>query len=583
MNTNKDMHNNSFLSELKKLCESSKYAVAHGNSSNLDSFKEYLHIERPVEQKLKEIIVIASTCTNGQLILICGNVGDGKSHILSYLHGVISDEMGQFLIHNDATESHNPTDTSNDTLYRLLSGFKDDNIASTKDKIVLAINLGTLSKFLEERGAEFNRLKEYVDKNKILDNVLAEESNFDKTQLIHHVNFTDYHLYSLSELGAISETISTLLEKIVSDSEANTIYQAYLTYKQNYNGKRYCPILYNYEFLIDNNNRHIITQLIVKSIVKNKEIISVRTLLNYIYDIIVPFELVSLSNESYIDKIASKDYLALLIPNYLFEHTELSKLFEKISELDPCNLRKEEIDSVLLKLANTEQPLELYIKYIDSKYIESLTDLDSLLAKVSREELSRFFIRLNFFSNYKHAPYLQDKVYEEYLEWLFHYNNCNTLYIQKIYNLTIESIKKWNGDTKSDNKVIIKVGRQQNKYRIFKEVNPQPYFEKKPASGQKLIHRFKQEFSLHFDIESSNTININIDYGLFVLLKKIAEGYRPNKKDNNDYVYFVQSIQKITNQNSATSPLYIDEVNVGKSIDYKFSKQMFEGYTFELI
>src|SRR5690606_13461353 len=141
--------------------------------------------------------------------------------------------------------------------------------------------------------------------------------------------------------------------------------------------------------------------------------------------------------------IASKDYLALLIPNYLFEHTELSKLFEKISELDPGNLRKEDIDNILLKLANTEHPLELYTKYIESRYIESLTGLDRLLAKVSREELSRFFIRLNFFSNYKHSPYLQDRVYEEYLEWLFHYNNCNTLYMQKIYSLAIVAIKRW--------------------------------------------------------------------------------------------------------------------------------------------
>ena len=575
-----------FVDQLKKLRESSKYAVAHGNSNSLDSFKEYLHIERPVEQKLKDFIIKASNCEEGQLILVCGNVGDGKSHILSYLHGIIGDEMAHFIIHNDATESHNPNETSNDTLYRLLSGFKDDNISSTKDKIVLAINLGTLSKFLEERGTEFNRLKEYVDKNKILDNVLAEESNFDNTQHIHHVNFTDYHLYSLSEQGATSETISTLLEKIVSNSKENSIYEAYLAYKENYNGKRYCPILYNYEFLIDSNNRDIITQLIVKSIVKSKEIISVRTLLNYIYDIIVPFELASLSKEGYIerlDKIESKGYLSLLIPNYLFEHAELSKLFEKISELDPCNLRKEEIDSVLLKLANTEQPLDLYTKHIESSYIESLTGLENLLAKVSREELSKLFMRLNFYSNYKKSPYLQDKVYEEYLEWLFHYNNSNILYIQKIYSLAIVAIKKWNGDTKSDNKVVIKVGRQQNMYRIFKEVNPQPSFEKKPASGQKLIHRFKQEFSLHFDIESSNTINVNIDFGLFVLFKKIADGYRPNKKDNNDYVYFVQSIQKITNHKSGTSPLYIDEVNVGKSIDYKFSKQMFEGYTFELI
>ncbi|WP_313533166.1 DNA phosphorothioation-dependent restriction protein DptF [Sphingobacterium athyrii] len=580
------MINSNFLIELKKLRESSKYAVAQGNSSNLDSFKEYLHIERPVEQKLKDIIINTSTCTNAQLLLVCGNVGDGKSHILSYLNGIIPDKMQHFVIHNDATESHNPNETSNDTLFRLLNGFKDDNIKTSKDKIILAINLGTLSKFLEERGDEFNTLQEYVDKNKILENTLSEEKNFDREQNIQHVNFTDYHLYSLSEDGAVSKTISSLFEKLVSDSKDNSIYQAYINYKEQYSGKYYCPILYNYEFLFNSNNRNIITQLIIKSVIKSKEIISVRTLLNYIYDIIVPFELATLSNEEYtqkIEKIEPNAYLALLVPNYLFEHAELSKIFEKISELDPCNSRKEDVDSILLKLANTEKPTVLYEEHIDSTYIQSLKALDTLLANVSREETSKLFIRLNFFSNYTKVNYLQDTTYKEYIEWLYHYNNGNISYIQKIYNLVILAIKKWNGDTKSDNKVIIKIGRQQNKYRIFKEVTPLPYFKKKNAVNQQLIHRFKQEFSLEFDITLVNRLKVDIDYSLFILLKKIANGYRPNKKDNNDYVYFVQTINKITNHKSATSALYIDEVNVGKSIDYKFSKQMFDGYTFELI
>ena len=54
----------------------------------------------------------------------------------------------QFIIHNDATESHNPSESSNDTLHKVLEGFRDENIESSTDKIILAINLGTLSKIL---------------------------------------------------------------------------------------------------------------------------------------------------------------------------------------------------------------------------------------------------------------------------------------------------------------------------------------------------------------------------------------------------------------------------------------------------
>ena len=143
---------NPLLEELKKLRESSKYAVAQGTYSNLNEFKKYLHIEREVEKKLKTIITKASENNKSQLLLVCGNVGDGKSHILSHLHDELKDVISQFIIHNDATESHNPNESSNETLYKLLEGFKDDNVKDSNDKIILAINLGTLSKFIEEYG-----------------------------------------------------------------------------------------------------------------------------------------------------------------------------------------------------------------------------------------------------------------------------------------------------------------------------------------------------------------------------------------------------------------------------------------------
>lgn len=63
----------------------------------------------------------------------------------------------------------------------------------------------------------------------------------------------------------------------------------------------------------------------------------------------------------------------------------------------------------------------------------------------------------------------------------------------------------------------------------------------------------------------------------------ISQGYRPNKKDNNNYVYFVNSINLLINQNNNKAPLYIDEVNIGKAVDYKFSKDTFSGYKFQVI
>jgi len=577
---------NPLLEELKKLRESSKYAVAQGTYYNLNGFKKYLHIERDVEKRLKDIISKASEKDDAQLLLVCGNVGDGKSHILSHLHDELKSIISQFTIHNDATESHNPKESSNETLYKLLQGFKDENITVSKDKIILAINLGTLSKFIEEFGEEFIILKDYISSNKILDTDLIHDDEFDSKSNFHHVNFTDYHMYSLTENGPTSKVISTLLEKIVTKNEANAIYKAYLDYKVINVGKVYCPILYNYEFLFSENNRNIISQLIIKSIIKSKEIVSIRTLLNFIYDIIVPVDLSTLNETDYfkvIERMGDSQYISNLIPNYLFEHPELSTLFEKIESLDPCMTRDAATDDVLLTLINAENTLDIFSKYIEKKYLD-IIEPKLMKAKISKPTLSRLFMRLNYFSNYFEKDYLKDTDYNEYLIWLFHYNNCNPSYIQKIYNLVENASRNWNGDPKTDDKVVINVGKRQTQYRVFKDFEVIPDVNLLKEKKDQLINKFTQEFSLSFKInDERETIRIHVDFSLFKILKMISQGYRPNKKDNNNYVYFVNSINILINQNNNKAALYIDEVNVGKAIDYKFSKDAFRGYKFQVI
>ncbi|KFF17239.1 DNA phosphorothioation-dependent restriction protein DptF [Flavobacterium hydatis] len=577
---------NPLLEELKKLRDSSKYAVAQGAYSNLNEFKKYLHIERDVEKKLKKIISGASVKDNAQLLLVCGNVGDGKSHILSHLHDELKSVIAQFKIHNDATESHNPNESSNETLYKLLQGFNDENINASKDKIILAINLGTLSKFIEEFGEEFKILKNYISSSKILDTDLIHDDEFNSESNFHHVNFTDYHMYSLTENGPTSHVISTLLEKIVAENEENAIHKAYLEYKVISSEKVYCPILHNYEFLFSENNRNIISQLIVKSIIKSKEIVSIRTLLNFIYDIIVPVDLSVLNDVDYfkaIERMGGPQYISNLIPNYLFEHPELSSLFEKIESLDPCIYRDAATDDVLLTLINAENTLDIFSKHIDKKYLEKI-EPKLVKATISKPELSRFFMRLNYFSNYFEKKYLKDADYNEYLIWLFHYNNHNPVYIKKIYNLVENAARNWNGDPKADDKVVINVGKKQTQYRVFKDFEVLPDVDPLKEKNDSVINKFTQEFSLCFRINNEKeTIRIHVDFSLFKILKMISQGYRPNKKDNNNYVYFVNSINTLINQNNNKAALYIDEVNIGKPVDYKFSKDAFSGYKFQVI
>lgn len=574
------------IKELQKLKESSRYAIANGLNTEIDKFNQYLHIEREVEIHLRKIITNSCKLNSSQLILVCGNVGDGKSHILSHLHSELKDVISQFIIHNDATESHNPNESSNKTLYKLLEGFKDEKLNESKDKVILAINLGTLSKFIEEYGNEFIILKDYINSSKILDTDLIHHDEFDANSNFHHINFTDYHIYSLTKNGAVSDIITTLLEKIVSENEANTIYKAYQEHKVNVGSKVCCPILYNYEFLFNKNNRAIVSQLIIKAIIKSKEIVSLRTLLNFVYDILVPVDFSNISQANYImeiDKMKGVDFFSNIIPNYLFEHPELSSLFEKIESLDPCNHRNSETDDILLTLINAEQIFAIFSKHINNSYLDNIQS-KIIESSNHKTELSKLFIRLNFFSNYFEQKLLSDVDFDEYLVWLYHYNNKNIHFIEKIYKLVENAARNWNGDAKTNGKVIINVGKKQTQFRVFKDFEVVPDVDISKEKFDVKINKFTQEFTLSFKINNeTESIKIHVDFSLFKILKMISNGYRPNKKDNNNYVYFVNSLNTLINQNNNKSPLYIDEVNIGKAVDYKFSKDSFSGYKFQVI
>jgi len=88
---------------LKNLKESSKEAIE--TLDKFSDFKQYLHIERPIEKELHNLINNVNSIKSKQLILVCGSVGDGKSHLISYLKNKYQSLFNNFELHNDATES----------------------------------------------------------------------------------------------------------------------------------------------------------------------------------------------------------------------------------------------------------------------------------------------------------------------------------------------------------------------------------------------------------------------------------------------------------------------------------------------
>ena len=591
------INNNCLIDELKKLKESSKEAVE--NITSFSEFKNYMHVKRNVQDELFNIIEKSSKSNSSKLILVCGGVGDGKSHIISYFKNNYPDIISEFEIHNDATESFEPGKTSIDTLNDVLKDFNDDNILHSNKKLILAINLGALSNFIDSKYQEnFKNLKQYVEDKKILDvdisdNSYEEESNF------QFINFSDYHIYSLTEEKAKSQYVEDIINKIVQDDERNIFKNSYKSNCQNCDINYKCPIKINYEMLMKESVKEKLIDVLIECVVKDKLIVSTRSLLNFIYDFIVNTELDNKNNEElkvYIDKISCEQFIKCIFVSNLFEHRELSQILNSLNKIDPINSISEDLDNIIIKLNITEDIAGVFNSYLNidgNNYLESLISKNDVIEdekmklKTKTEQnylidsLINMFIRLNIFIPRENLN-LNDKIYLEYMKNLYYWNIGDIDNIENLYSDVKVAIYNWNGEA-LDGRINISVGKNQMRYKISQKLNLEADLSNIKVNESEELLKFNPSLIIGYESEE-NGINykIDIDFNLYELLMRIKDGYRPNKNDKYNYINFVEFVNKIQKLGSQNKEVYIeDKEGLGTSNYRLVYNQEFEVFEFK--
>ncbi|AOR23772.1 DNA phosphorothioation-dependent restriction protein DptF [Clostridium taeniosporum] len=579
------------IQELSRLKESSKEAVE--SLGEFTPFKKYMHIVRDAQTGLDELIHKANESSHSQLILVCGSVGDGKSHIISYFNNRYPEIMKNFTLHNDATESLEPNKTSMDTLNEVLDEFSDEKIDISKEKFILAINLGTLNNFIDSKyGHRFTKLKEFVQDKKILESSI-EDSSFNDNSSFQFVNFSDYHIFTLKDGKVHSSYIKSLIQKITQSleidfTEKNIFYSSYKRNCSQCGNKECCPIKANYELLAKDNIQDAIVELLVQCIVKNKIIISTRALLNFMYELIIPRSYIDVNSPTFKNKIAklnNQEYIKSLIPNIIFEHKELSFIFEALNSIDPLNIRNEKIDDFVIEFNNASNILNYFKEYVDypKGYINKINyvDFNETEDKKIRDELLKLFIRSYYICGRNDLFSLRDKDYDEYMNALFYWNKGNKSKLKNVYNNVKQGIMKWNGEADKD-QINIFLGKNQIKYKISENIKLKADASNLPKNDDDDLKKFIETLKLKYKGEKAEkSYEIDIDYRLYKLLVQVNNGYRPNKKDKNHFIKFVEFINKLEESGSQNEELMFTEKNRENNKQFKLEyDEEFETYRF---
>lgn len=572
------MENCKLVDELNRLRKSSRDSI--DEIGDFGDFKKYMHISRNVEEELIEILHKIEVSGRKSLVLLCGSAGDGKSHLLSYLKNDLK-LLDNYVVYNDATESSAPSKTAIETLSEALQGFSDKNLDQPGKNFILAINLGVLSNFVESTyGEAFKQLREYVINSNILTNQL-DEKGYEKNSAFQHVSFSDYHMYNLTMHGINPEYVERILEKIFHMGLENPFYDAYNKCKECPLSKK-CPVKHNYEFFTNEKNRKYVANTLVEVIIKDKEILTTREILNYIYDIVVAQNFnhkkiaQSLTNEvSFL-----KEYISDITPSLMYEYTDKSVLLNQLQKYDPLLVRSEQADEDAISYYVSSDVSEEVISAIGKETYSKVLCQASAIEKINSDKVlkAQLFNILERLKKIK-CDIIQDKAYMSFLNALYYFNTGTTKKYGEIYEVVEDAIIQWCGNEEQDN---ICFDDSHEGIALYEHIEFEPYLD---ISGNVKKNDELQRFVTFITVKYENKktgeiISLDIDYSLYELIYKLAAGYIQTAEDRNNHADFISFIQKMLRTGSADKEIFLVTDDNRKAI---IEKTKFGVYKFKVV
>jgi len=426
-------------------------------------------------------------------------------------------------------------------------------------------------------------LEDYIDDKKILKQDVSN-NKFNSDSFFQFVNFTDFHMYTLTNDGPKSKYIKDIFDKVFSTDDDNPFYMEYkeacCSRCDNYS---MCPIKENYENLLIDSVKQNIIQKLIENIVKNKIIISTRALLNFIYDIVVDSSLDNLTQEKLFEKMIKynfSDYLKSLTANIIYDNKDTSNIIASMNIIDPLNIRNEKLDQLLVNLNNTERICEYFETYVNNNsehYYYKLLVMDESLDVVKREKLKRdqierkqaiikFFFRITSINGKSNINIFGEPIYNKYMKYLYNSNRLDRAEMKELLTFVKEVVYKWNGPNLKNGQIYLPIGKSQSKFKVYEDLEFDGKIDGTPREEIDL-NKFMNTINLTYQTkkEVKKDVIINIDYLLFELMCKVKDGYRPNKNDKNNFINFIDFVKTLQEHGSNKEKVLFDR-KIGDSI-----------------
>jgi DNA phosphorothioation-dependent restriction protein DptF len=489
------------------------------------------------EDKLVKSFFVDDYTEDGDLLIITGSAGDGKSALLSRAFRLAQekgiDSLTEADIHMDATASTQKTKTYDETLSEFFDTAIQRINAGEGPRSGVAINLGLAIDFFERKGKK----KEY---HEIWDAIEgAKPQRINKQGAIKVLNLSHRQLFRTHPEHFGEGLLREIVDKFDGSNPKSPFYDAFQFEKEECSSGEDCPLCYNMERFTDKKVRANITRLLAaKSLIENSYL-NPRRILDYLASILLPPTLESIAEEDSICPIGhSVEAGGRVIPKMIIWNSVFQIIDnhegERSGKLDPSAQSEKEIDLKILKwAANPSTVNRLLEKHPSIINFSIQGKIQTAIRKQYLEGKHREHIRtaiewswfVDFLGAYTYLNRDTSVDLDHQVE-----NDLKKYAVNMNQTLT-GALKGWSGKHTEGNYIEFVDGIKTTDYRFLAQwSNPSP-------NRGKSRERTKRETTpgqLWFVLEpeqASTEVPIPISFELYVLMKRISMGYNPNVRD----------------------------------------------------
>ncbi len=503
---------------LSVLSKSSPYAVStergDQNKGKLDEVKDYLYIDMPIAKAVEKRISSFSA-DKPEVLFLCGSSGDGKSELLTAYKKKYRTRAH---FHLDATHSFDPRENAIQTLDKAFEEY-----LSQSKPLVVGINTGMLGNYAEEGGNDIFKsiIKNYLEFGN-------DGSGF------YFIDFERFPKFVIDDSGYLSEFAEKLLKKLTAKDD-NLIRQIYDKDKLECSDSDSRRLQANYELLSLPAVQRTVIDLLFKARLMQDQFVTARSLLDFIFMLIAG-------------------------PGYLFDNLFSggdNELANKIVEFDPAHLRTKKIDRFILAndLGLPDAEFEEFKFHLKELGVENLNTSHSYLRLF-------YILKSEDYANNYHERFYQDfsqslieeyiNIYQKHRDYDSHDDEHRNVIRDFCNNTLRTAIRKYNNRNAPNLLKGHYLISEKNGYQLVAKLDIKPDLKNVISPPFHQVSFFTASICV-----GNKNLTIPVNINLLQLMKRIVDGYRPNKHDKNTVVLLDELVEKISKIASQETTLHI--------------------------